>query len=186
VDGNETQFTMMYEAADPENRNDVDILSFDTLGLRLTYWYYNYAIAQELEQFGGDCSKRGAGLVDIDNDGDGALGEDPVDGVDNDGDGRVDEDPSPFGDGVCDGPWRSTREWESGMERYPNEVGDINVDELVMAGVDCADNFVYLGALDRMDGLPDMVEIEIWVLDRERRERTPQRLTTRVQIPRRY
>jgi prepilin-type N-terminal cleavage/methylation domain-containing protein len=185
-DGNETEFTIFYAESDPDH--NVDILSFDTVGLRFTYWYFNYAVAQELEPYGGDCARIGMSGVrptDIDNDADGQSGEDPIDGLDNDGDGRIDEDPIPdpsFDPGICDGPWQKVRFWESSLERFPNEEEDVNYDEVTVAPGDACSP-ARIKAIEHMDGLPNLIEIEIWVFDQERRERSPRYLTSRVQIP---
>jgi len=119
-------------------------------------------------------------MESIDNDGDGLSEEELLDGLDNDGDGRIDEDPGPMDPALCEGPWRRVGVWESSLERYPNEEEDVNLDRAASSGR-C--DPVYLKAIQHMDGLPDLVEIEIWVLDQERRELSPRYLSTRVQIP---
>ena len=185
-DANETDFTNLFyqiEQTGFPSDNQIDVLGFDVVGIEFYYWYYNYAIAADL-----------ATGQNYDNDGDGLIGEDPPgdangDGsLDDDFDGRIDEDPDPVRDAaaLARGPWRRVRgNWESSVECYPNEPEDVNSIGLFDADRDVAAEqrqAVRKKAIERMDGLPEMVEIRIFVLDRERHDLSVRTSTIRVRV----
>ena len=192
-DADETEFTTLFYDIEQRGRsseNEIDVLGFDVVGLELRYWYYNYAIAQELSQYpvpgnvesGRDMEFAG---MDIDNDGDGSYGEDWPDGYDNDGDGRIDEDPY-VGDfaGLAKGPWRWVRgNWESSVERYPNEPQDVGTYDTTSETADEQQKAVREKAIEHMDGLPEMVWVRIFVYDSERNDLSVKNSTIRVRIP---